>query len=106
MKDLDKKISAHELRILKEQYDKDFSKNWTSGDKTSRPALISMEEFKRRLKEDPTFFEKYGKLPAETDSNTFTPQQDQAMLGRMMGELKEQGSIQSKDVAAWWMGRY
>ena len=106
MKDFEKKISEHELQILKERYDKEISKNWTSRDKPPRHALISMKEFKKRLIENPTFFEKYGQLPAKTKSNTFTPQQDQAMLGRMMGELKEQGSIQSKDVAAWWMGRY
>ena len=55
------KIPESQLIKLKERYDKDFTKYWTAGNKPPKFKVISLFEFKKRLKK-PEFFEKYGRL--------------------------------------------
>jgi thymidylate synthase len=46
----------------KKNYDKHFSKYWTSGDNSSKYDNISNEEFEKRIKTDDEFAKKWGEL--------------------------------------------
>lgn len=57
------KITEKEFLILKKRYDEDFTKYWTYGKNPPKYGIISMDEFKKRLKNStPEFFKKYGKI--------------------------------------------
>jgi hypothetical protein len=52
-------IPEHILIPLKEKYDIDFKKYWTSGTNPPKFGIISMGEFRNRLK-NIDFYKKYG----------------------------------------------
>ena len=45
-------MTEEELKILKEKYDEKFLKYWSKRDGSSKFQPISMEEFKKRLKDE------------------------------------------------------
>lgn len=56
-------ITDEEFLILKKRYDEDFTKYWTYGKNPPKYGIISMDEFKKRLKNStPEFFKKYGEI--------------------------------------------
>lgn len=57
------KITEEEFLILKQRYDKDYKKYWTHSNNPPKYGIISMDEFKKRLKNSTTeFFKKYGEI--------------------------------------------
>lgn len=57
------KLTEDDLLVLKKKYDTDYDNYWTSKSKPPKFGHISMEEFKKRLKNSSIdFFLKYGKL--------------------------------------------
>lgn len=57
------KLTEEDLLVLKKKYDTDYDNYWTSKNKPPKFGHISMEEFKKRLKNSSIdFFKKYGEL--------------------------------------------
>lgn len=57
------KITEEEFLILKQKYDMNYKKYWTHGNNPPKYAIISMDEFKKRLlNSTPEFFKKYGEI--------------------------------------------
>lgn len=57
------KLTEDDLLVLKKKYDTDYDNYWTSKNKPPKFSHISMEEFKKRLKNSTIdFFKKYGEL--------------------------------------------
>lgn len=57
------KITEEEFLVLKLRYDLDYKKYWTYGENPPKYGIISMDEFKKRLKNStPEFFKKYGEI--------------------------------------------
>lgn len=57
------KLTEEDLLELKKKYDTDYDNYWTSKNKHPKFGHISMEEFKKRLKNSSIdFFKKYGEL--------------------------------------------
>jgi hypothetical protein len=57
------KLTEEDLLELKQKYDTDYDNYWTSKNKPPKFGHISLEEFKKRLKNSSVdFFLKYGKL--------------------------------------------
>lgn len=57
------KIRNEDFLILKGRYDEDYKKYWTYGNNSPKYGIISMDEFKKRLKNStPDFFKKYGEI--------------------------------------------
>lgn len=57
------KLTEDDLLVLKKKYDSDYDNYWTSKNKPPKFDHISMEEFKKRLKNSSIeFFKKYGEL--------------------------------------------
>ena len=57
------KLTEDDLLVLKKKYDTDYDNYWTSKKKPPKFSHISMEEFKKRLKNSSIdFFKKYGEL--------------------------------------------
>lgn len=57
------KLTDEDLLVLKKKYDADFANYWSSKNNPPKFGNISMEEFKKRLKNSSIdFFVKYGKL--------------------------------------------
>lgn len=56
-------LTDNDFIILKSRYDTEFEKYWTYGNNSPKFNIISMEEFKQRLKKSPIdFFKKYGEI--------------------------------------------
>ena len=57
------KLTEEDLLVLKKKYDTVYDNYWTSKNKPPKFSHISMEEFKKRLKNSSLdFFKKYGEL--------------------------------------------
>lgn len=57
------KLTEEDLLVLKKKYDADYDNYWTSKNKPPKFGHISMEEFKKRLRNSSIdFFKKYGEL--------------------------------------------
>jgi hypothetical protein len=57
------KLTEEDLLVLKKKYDADYDNYWTSKNKAPKFGHISMEEFKKRLRNSSIdFFKKYGEL--------------------------------------------